>query len=75
MSVSPLGKQPVDQYDISNVIHGLVEALDQQLGPETASWMAGYARVTYVYGSTPGRILAATPLFVERVRVPPAGGK
>jgi len=47
----------------------LVKQLDKTLPPSTYSSMAGYARVTAMdkAASNQPRIIAATPLFVERV--------
>jgi hypothetical protein len=70
MSIDPLGKQPKNQYGYQAGIHTLVDLLDRQHGPETASQLAGYARITGVFDSDRRqRILTATPLFVERVPV------
>lgn len=47
-------------------LRSLVRHLDERMGRETASWMAGYARVTMRVGGAIG----ATPLYVERVSPP-----
>jgi hypothetical protein len=51
---------------ISRAMRLLVGGLDRQLGNETASWMAGFARVTTLANG----IVGATPLYVERVSPP-----
>lgn len=45
----------------------LLRAIDGRTHPETAAWMAGYARVTacFVGGTRPTRYVIASPLYIE----------
>jgi hypothetical protein len=45
----------------------LLSTLDQ-VPPETASWVAGYARVTAIQNGEPPRVVVASPLYVEYSR-------
>lgn len=66
--------------DLLSATRLLIDALDRQVQVETAAWMSGYARVTtcnIVTGDPltgPRGCVVATPLYVERIPAPAAGG-
>jgi hypothetical protein len=66
---SPDGYWGVENYRLNRFAESLVDRLDRQglMPPETAEWVAGYARVTVARLRS---VVIATPLYVERVPPP-----
>lgn len=62
----------LNDVDGQNLLGWVVQMLDQEYPAFTASWLAGYARVTGLpdYSYTGSRFILATPLYVERVPPP-----
>jgi hypothetical protein len=58
----------MDLYQLEFQLSLLSRFLDQKLDPHTASWLAGYARVTVDTTGQP--VVVASPLYVEYVPPP-----
>jgi Family of unknown function (DUF7019) len=66
----PLGSGIAD--NLSRAVNRLVQTIDRRVHPETAAWMAGYARITACCPApTPGtRYIIASPLYIEYATPP-----
>jgi hypothetical protein len=70
------GKSVAPGHYVSRHLPGatvdLLRAVDGRTHPETAAWMAGYARITAGFLDAPGktRYVIASPLYIEYARPP-----
>lgn len=66
----PRGTPRSARPDLAAATRRLIEAFETRMYPETAAWMAGYARVTVALREGATRYVVASPLNVEHTDPP-----